>query len=719
MKSISHAACSRNKPNLSGIALLAVVSAPPAVVAQENGDIRPGLEEVVVTARRHAESLQDVPMSVAVVSDRDVVLHNISDLRDLDNLVPSLVQTGPDSNVNPAVAIRGISSDSRNIGFESGVSVYIDGVYTGRPTSFMQDLMDVERIEVLRGPQGTLFGKNTIAGAINIVTRKPGEKPELYAEAQFGNYGLFRQRLSVSGPLVGQTLSGKFSVYNVDRDGIQTNVVNGKDYWNENNYGGRAQLRVTPSESLDIGLSVDGLREKTRQNVNSVVSGFGANEAPGPRDISIDAPVAFERKISGAAVNVEYTAGDTVFTSITAHRANDMEFVSDDDATSAPLLTSHFRDEERQFTQEFRMSSRVSDKFNYVAGLYYYDQRLDTNRVVTAPAGGFAPVDLQASIVARVDTEDYAVFAQGDYRFTDALTLTLGLRYTHEKKTIDMNLQGLPPFGIISLDTVQSKSDDAPSPTISLAYALSAGVNTYFTISRGFKAGGYNADFIGNDQLSFDSEEVTNFEAGVKMQAFDDRLRFNLAAYHMNYDNLQVSVFRPGAGFVIDNAAKANIDGAEVEIEARPGAGFELTAGIGYNQAKFDQFQNAAGLGVDFDGNDLPNAPRWNTSFGAQYSFPIGNGGSFLIRGDYTYRSDYYSSADNLEDNRVDGYSLVNGVVGFTSADGRWDLQLWGKNLTDKLYANDKGAPLGGLLGSRSVVYGMPRTYGVRVAFRL
>lgn len=691
---------------------LAAAQAQPAADTTEAH----GIETVLVTARKRVEDIREVPISISAFSADQISQHGANDLRDLENMIPNLIEAGPASNVTPLVSIRGISSDSRNIGFESGVSVYMDGVYTGRPTSYIQDLMDVDHIEVLRGPQGTLYGKNTIAGVVNIVTAKPDDDMKVVGKFEVGDFGLFREQGSVSGPLNDGTVFGAVSAYTEHRNGFQTNIIDGKKYWNENEMGGRAKLRFKPSADLDINFSVDGLVEHNRMPVTHVVSGPGA--LSDPWEVDIDAPVFMHRHIWGTSMNVDYSLpnGATI-TAITGYRRNKVDYLTDDDATPAPILTSHFTDDEGQFTQELRYSSAADDKFNYVFGAYYYNQSVDTSRISTLDV--IVPVPLDVTLDASVNTVDYAAFGQANYDILDSLVLTAGLRYTSETKNLDMDLVGLPAFGIITLDTHQSKSSDAFTPMGSVLYKVSDTTNLYVTVSRGFKAGGYNADFVGNNQLSFDPEYVTNFEGGVKFRGLGGRLEVNGDAYYMDYKDLQVSVFVPLVGFVISNAAQATIKGVELDATAVPVDGLTLTTGVGYNDASFDEFRNAAGLGTNFDGNSLPYAPHWTFNFAAQYTHQLGDWGAFTIRGEYTNRGDYFSRASNAPDALVPSFDLFNARLSFETANGKWGMQLWGKNLADKLYVNDQDQPFGGLLGSRSVSYGEPRTFGADFIVKL
>jgi len=682
---------------------------------QENSDV------IYVTARRRQERLQDVPVSITTFSSDEIGARGFNNLRDLEHAVPNLVSSGVDTNIGPNISIRGISSDARNIGFETGVGVYVDGVFTGRPSSFNQDMFDVDRIEVLRGPQGTLFGKNTIAGAINIVTRAPDENLRASAELQYGNYNRVIARASVSGPL-SDTVFGKIGLFHRSHDGFQTNTLTGADLFTENALGGRAQLRFVPSDALNIVVSVDAIVDDYKPNVNELEPGsFGFDEAPNNHEASVDAPVFQERNLFGASLTWDYELpNDLTLTSVSAYRATDTSFLSDDDATSNPFLSSSFDDEQSQYSQEFRLTSASGGRFEYVAGLYYFNQEVSTDRRSYIPPNTLlGPTTVEVILDATVETESYAVFGQFDYDLTDNLTFTGGARYTWEDKAIDMALMGSPIFGIVDLTTAESASDGAFSPTVGLSYRFSDSLNTYVKVTRGFKAGGFNADFVSADTIAFEPEFVTNYEVGVKIAPVGSSTQLNFAVFEMAYDDLQVIRFEQLAGFIITNAGEATLRGFEVDASAELFDGFDVSASLGYLDATFDSFKDGGGAGVDFDDNHLAYAPEWTFNITAQYEHDFNAAGSFFVRGEYSRRSSVFSRADNDPSTFIDGYDLLNGRIGYRFENDRIDVELWGRNLEDKDYINDRGEPpLGGFLGQAGRNFGAPRTYGVRLVAR-
>lgn len=682
---------------------------------------REGRVPIVVTARLREESLFEVPISMTTFSAEEIEARGVNDLRELEFAVPNISFTGVDNNVGPEIAIRGIGSDARNIGFETGVAVYVDGVFTGRPSSYNFDLLDVERLEVLRGPQGTLFGKNATAGAINITTRRPGDELMGMAELQYGNYDHFIARGSVSGPL-SQTVSAGIGAYRRSRDGYQTNVLTGGDLYTDDAWGGRAQLRFRPSPALDILLSADVGFDDYEPNVNELEPGsFGFDEAPNNRDASVDTPVFQTRDMWGVSMSIDYEFDNQMtLTSITGYRATDTEFLSDGDGTSLPFLYSNFIDEQEQFTQEVRLSSNSGGAFEFTAGFFFLWQDVFTDRISAIPPDTLVgPVGIAVLLEADVETRSYAPFAEVDVNLTDALSFTAGLRYSHVEKDLDMDLVGSPAFNIITLNTQDSMSDGDLSFTFGPSYLVNDNVNLYARVSRGFKAGGFNADYVSSNQISFDSETVTNYEAGLKFVSDDNRQQVNIAAFYMDYRDLQVIRFEQLAGFIITNAGSADIYGVEIDAHLEPVPGLSINAAVGYLDATFASFEDAGGPGIDFDGNRLANAPHWTFSTSAQYEHEFANGGTFFLRGEYSHRSSLYSRTENDPNSYIEGFGLVNARIGYRLPDDRLSIEFWGRNLTDRDYINDRGTPvLGGLLGQTSRNFGAPRTYGIRLAGR-
>ena len=421
------------------------------------------LEEITVTARKRAENLQDVPTAITAVTESQLDERGSVELIDLSKTVPNLTFNGNGSTLS-AFGIRGIVAATRNIGFESGIGVYVDQVYVGRPAGFNQPLDDIQQIEVLRGPQGTLFGRNTIGGAINITTKRPGDELEGKLKLTAGDFDRLNASGYLSGPLAKDRLYGKLSVYSITRDGFVDNIVDGSKLSDEDRVGYRASLFFTPSDNLEIVLSADGMEEETNRmftqftsfDVTSPLAGLYTFALAGnpalqgiPNLTGQDFTPIENRDLNGQSLRAVWNldSGASIV-SITSLRETDFLLRADDDTT--PIFLSHttFDDRSELFTQELRWESVVDDRYDYLFGFYYQDSDASANRstLITTPPGlpftvngagfTFGPVGCICS-ESSVESESWAVFGNLNYRFSDRLSLALGLRFTDEDKSLD------------------------------------------------------------------------------------------------------------------------------------------------------------------------------------------------------------------------------------------------------------------------------------------
>lgn len=678
-----------------------------------------GVGEIVVTARKRSESLQDVPASIQVVSAAEIKSLNVSSLSDLNGTTPN-ASIAPSGSTNAgAITIRGITSEVRNAGFEAGAAVYVDGVFQGRPTGNNQDLADIERVEILRGPQGTLYGKNTTAGAFSLTTVSPGNSWQGAGSVRFGS----RQEMQVSayaaGPLVEDLLGVKLSVYRRLQDGYQQDVATGEEYGNTDVFGLRGQLRFTPGE-WTIDLRGDYVNDKSTGAKPEPVTSPAV--VPGRDTIASEIAQPFTVEGGGGSLTVERDFGSVTATSITAYRKLKNTQITDDDYYPVPIpvlvgVTHNWTDKAKQFSQELRFASDTDGPLSYVAGLYYFYQFLDSRRPFS-----LAGVPNFFYDFAKIKTDSYAAFVNADYKFTDRLTLTVGVRYTKEKKKLDFEQQGYT-FGPLNYPTIPRSidrfSDNDLSPTASLKYEFTPDINAYVTVSRGFKAGGWNPDITKRStarEIRFDAEKVTNYEAGLKTQFFDRRLTVNLTGYHMDYDNLQISQFLPATSeFIITNAGKAAIDGAELEVVARPSTWLIVRAGGAYNDAHYTEF--LSGTGEDFAGQQFTNAPKWSGYVSGDVTVPVKDGLDLLLHGDYRYESKVYFDDSRTVNQGLSysrgGYGLLNARVGVQTSQGL-EISVYAQNLTNKRVLLNRTNDLLGL-GIVLDSYSAPRTYGVRV----
>ena len=731
--------------------LLTTLFLPTIAVAQTtNSDqvatskFSPVLEEILVTARRREESLQDVPISITAFTEAALTNKGVKRLRDLEFSVPNVTFTDQ-GNAFGGFGIRGIYTLVRSIGVESGVSVYVDGVYQGRNSNTNIDVIGIERIEVLRGPQGTLFGRNTISGAVNITTKKPTEEFEGKVTAAYGNLDRISANVYLSGPIVEDKVFASFVGSHYKRDGFTNNLFYGQDLDNEDRQSARLNLRFVPNEDWEINVSVDGFKDRG----DTPRGGYLVSNAPGrfwavdaefaalsdPRITSLDnSPsngigVFEERDIWGTSITADYSFdSDFVLTSITAFRDGSFETASDFDGTGAEVAGGTTGSDSEQFTQELRISSpgnmsmaALPGSFDFVGGFFYLYQDTSAFLLGTIGAGCITSTCPRPSLPggpgtfgpkSRIETTSWASYFNASWHLTDKLTFTGGLRYTSEDKDLDFQQAPFAAIGIANIPpTFLTSSDSNTSPLVSATYQFSDDISIYGSISQGFKSAGFNADVVGNADIAFDAEEVTNYEVGFKTLLFDGRVKFNTSFFFQDYKDLQVQQFIGSVQFV-SNAAQAETKGFEMEFEAKITESLGLTLGLGVANAEFVDFPGATPTGANFSGNKLQAAPERTGNAAIQYVHPINGSTEFLIRGEWTYRGDQFFQADNAPFTFQKGYSLYNARAALSFMNGTYDVALWVDNISDEVYATNRLGFLGTQLGH----WGAPRTYGIEVA---
>ena len=679
-------------------------------------DDRMALEEVMVTAQKRDQSLQDVPIAITAITDQDIQRLNASEIKDLQYATPNMV-IGSGNSAQSQYGIRGIADVSRNPGYDQRIGVYVDGVWVGRSAASNQSVLDVQTVEVLRGPQGTLFGKNTVSGAINIITRKPTEEYGGYAQADFGNYGYWRVKGAVNVPFT-ENFYGKISAGVTQRDGfVKDTLIPGKEYDDKDELAVRGQLLWNISDATSAELTYDDYRNHF---VGLVSERLNDTLAPEPYEVALDATQKFKVENDGIALTVNHDfANDFQLASITAYRT---EFWSgtdiDEDYTPLPIATSDLIQEDSDyFSQEFRLISPSYDKFDYVIGLYYLDQNIDGqgNARVFAQAlvPSAPPVYVGVAYDAVVDGRQLAAYAHGNYRFSDSWTLTGGIRYTDEKKDLDYSIADTS--GLFTNGTAKdNRSSSDWSPKVSLNWFANANAMLYASWSRAFKSGGWNTDFVNNmAALPFDDENVDAYELGLKSTFAEDRVQLNAALFHSNNDDFQVQSFAQlpngGTSLTVTNAGKVSSQGLELDVQWLATDWLRLWATYGYTDASFDSFKDCAAGGVDCTDNRPAMAPKNNYGIGADMQFPLW-GGVLFIQGDFVYRDDFYTNPNNLPVNLTESYHLFNGRLGWTSGSGAWTVYAWGQNLSDETAQiwNSRS-----FLGIARATYTNPRTYGL------
>ena len=672
------------------------------------------LEEVIVTARKREESLQDTPISITAFSASSLEEANMVDLRDIGKYTPGMSFTsyGMGSNEAGAIFLRGIGQSDHMVTTDPGVGLYIDGVYVGRNQGAALDLLDLERVEVLRGPQGTLFGKNTIGGAVNVISRKPTGTAGGHVSLTAGQDGRLNGSISAEMPL-GNQAAVLVSLLSKQRDGVGEQIFTGAETGDEDSISGRAQL-YWHGETAEFSLAVDASRARQAAMPHSFYeqAGWlgvapcyqrsGDGFAPCPIGTEVDPFDSYSlddldtaQDLFGVSATLAWDlAEDLALKSITAYR--DMDYLGSLEFDGAPQRIVYYGETggSDQFSQELQLSGSRGDRLQWIAGLYYFTEDGENDQ----KNDEFGSLGQR---LTRVKTESYAVFGQATMELTDRLSLTGGLRYTEESKDYDLVLRALDASGAQAYDaagqplyavppTALDETWDAVSGTINLSYTIAEGVMAYGTYSRGFRSGGYAARPSALSSVgAYDPEYVDMFEIGLKALTLEERLRFNAAIYRNDYKDYQAQVNRVGNSFDtrVLNAAEAEINGVELEVTALFSPTFRVDATFAYTDAEITEVDLDPSLEANFSaGHRLPYVSKYTFSVSPQADFRLRSGTSVLARLDYSYRGDFFGQIANSPFEREKGYGLLNARVEYRSADRDWSVAAYGINLADKTY---------------------------------
>lgn len=715
------------------------------------------LEEIIVTAQRRAQRLQDVPMSVTAFSAKDVSDMGALRMANIGDMAPNFNFSDMSSIRNTKIIVRGISSDANSIGVDQSSGMYVDGVYMGRPTTINLGLYDLERVEILRGPQGTLYGRNTIGGAINMMTKKPGKELSGDFSAQYGNYNKFLMYGAINAP-IDERLSVRIAGQANKRDGFLKNLA-GPDNNDDNNLNARIAIRYQASEKIEVLLRGDWSRDRTHQGGAEVfihspkfaLAPF--NVVPGTRyyipdgrylGVTAEYPSSYQdRDVAGGSVEINWDTGPAgTLTSLTAYRGFKWANAQTSDKSPFSIFGTGIKEDQRQFSQELRLTSPSGQRFEYVAGLYYWNMRLDADAgafigpdVLSMPAFGGLPLGsfpgwTEGNLYPKIRNESIAAFVHGIYHVTKDIDLIAGARYTYEKK--DINFTNRPDaFGLVAAINpavkTDSMSDNVVTPMASFEYRFMPNWNIYASYSEGFKSGGYNAfsfTFSNADGSipRFEAEKARNYEAGLRFVSPDRRLRASLSAFNLDYRNLQVNQRLEDANgiffFKTSNAATARSRGFEVELYYQLLPGLTFAGTYGYADAKYKDFVQDALLGVDYSGHRMPYSAKSNWSLSFDYNRPVANDLNFVMRGEFVRRGSTFSEDSNRLITKNDAYSLVNGRVGLAANERGVSVVAWARNLLDKKYTRDTFTGSGAFSpGALAAYVGEPRTYGLEVNF--
>lgn len=731
----------------AGVSSLAIADAACAQTAASASEI----EEVIVTARRRAESLQEVPIAVTSLSGDQLEAAGAQDLTAVSQTTPNVtLENSRATNSTLTAFIRGIGQQDPVAGFEQGVGIYLDDVYLNRPQGAVLDVYDVERIEILRGPQGTLYGRNTVGGAVKYVTRRlDATKPTLRLKGSYGSYGQADVLVAGSAPL-SDTVRVGGAVTLLTRNGFGKNVTTGEENYDKDVFAARVSAEWEPSSQFLLRAAVDYTQDDSspRQGHRLLPSATGLPVLPGRYDTAAGitrlGPIRHNTVTAiGSQIAAEWKPSETLtFKSITAYREDHSKSPIDFDSTAARSFDAPVIYENHQFSQEFQ-AIYEGERLNVVAGAYYLSANAyNVFDVVFTSATSLTLGD--------VDTRTWAVFGEANYDLTDQLKLTVGGRYTEDERrshVIRQTFLGVnspyfgntravnitPPVLVNGQQVVPSffgeRTDSKFSPRVILAWQPNSDLNLYASYSQGFKGGGFDprGNFANADvRQGFLPEKVDSYEAGLKATLFGGRATANTAVFWADYKDVQIpgSIVIPGppVSFVgsTTNAGAAEIKGVEFEGAARLTDNLRAQLSVGYIDAKYTKFIVG---GVNVAGQrDIQNTPDWTGAGSLSYDTPLalfGREGTLSLNGGASYRSkiQQFEVAIPLLDQS--GYWLVDASVSWTSESGHWRLAGYGRNLTDKRYISS-GYNFPGAATDNSVLafYGNPRTFTASIEYR-
>lgn len=702
---------------LSGLVIGATYS---SVVWSENTK-NPALEEVVVTAQMRDESAQSISIAIGAYDKKFIDQVGASSLTDMESAIPNINFGRGDRNTRGEIAIRGVGDYSRNIGTNARVAVYIDGVLTGRSSSFDQSLLDVAHIEILRGPQGTLAGTNALAGAINIVTQKPEEHFNAELRTNTGNYNLQSLTGKINLPLT-EDLFASLLVGTTEQDGYIDNITLNRDLQGINRDVAKLKFRYVGIENLLLDIGFDYLNDDDQSTNAEALANGGLNGftlAPEPFVVAHNADEFEQRELKGATIEANYEIpGDFRWISITGIRANEFTELSEEDYSPLDVAISLFDEKSDQFSQEFRFASPKGEKGDYVIGAYFLDQDISTQRSAITGALFRPSPDASVQTPATAEVQSTSLFIHGNYYLDSQWSLTGGVRFVHETKHIDYSsVDSIGSF--IDVDHLRDqKTFDEPLPKFGINFQWAPDVLLYASVARGYKSGGWNADFITTlEHFQFDPEYAINYEIGAKTAFLDKRLIVNLAGFVTKFDDFQVFQFVPtqsaGAVLSLTNAGKVTTQGVELDITASVTDSLRVSFNTAFTKARFDEFKNGGGLGVDYDDNHLSYAPEHTYFVAIDYSQLVFQQAEVYGHINYGYTGDYFSNPNNTPDNAIPNYFSANARVGL-NIDSRWDISLWMKNITDETNLRQRSVSF---LGVPRGLYNPPRSYGLAINY--
>ncbi len=750
-------------PVFAQAAANAISAASAAVPAASTADATrsDSTTNITVTAQRRAQKVQSVPIAITALGGTKLLDGNIQTANDVARFVPNLTGANGGGRVaRPRYFLRGVGVNDPSGNVVSPTGIYIDDVYYGDTAYQTFPVFDLDRIEVLRGPQGTLWGKNTIGGAINTISRKPAFTRSGYVRAEAGSNDSKTIQGALGGPLAGQWLAARLAFDLENRGGDFHNSVSGKTKGDTRDAAARLQFLIKPVEGFEATLNLHA-RNLKDGGAPSYKIGTGAGGADSwgyvppygttPHlgdDVAndFDAPPA-TLTTSGANLNASWDLGSLTLTSITAYDRLKRESFTDGDNSPKPAQLAHAEANSSQFAQEFRLASDAGKALSWTVGAHYFDEDFHSDAATGTLAAVAAVPGFTAIRTAFQNTifdqhgSSFAVFGEATYKITDRLKIAAGARWTTETKSIDLNgvqaVTGSTTFSNpaewwkrssvsspTSINATQVEKNTWERATYSLTpqYEINDNVRVYLRYATGFRSGGYNGNVTSQVAVNtVNPETLTDYEAGLKSEWLDNRLTVNASAFSYDYRNIQVNVqgqLNGQSATTLRNAANGKIDGFELELAGRPLEHLTLRANLGVlTRAEYTNFittvlVNNVATTVDASGNQIARAPKETATIDAEYVFPLANGRQLAVGADLNYRSHIFFNAVTQNDplQEQDAYTLINARLAYRIPVHGLTLGAYVYNLEDREYVHNANAPRN---GAYPVSFGPPRTWGV------
>ena len=732
------------------------------------------LEEVIVTAQKRAENIQEVPISITAFSGEFLEENGIQRVSQVAHITPNFSIAGSTQPSNSRIQIRGIGAAGNNA-IEPSVGVFIDGVYYPRPGSTIGLLKDINSFEVLRGPQGTLFGRNTVAGAMNITTRNPSQETEGALELGYGAYDLYEVGGSFNAAL-SDSVAGRIAFMYADRDGYGDNLLTGEEYGARDDLVVRGKLQFEVSDQLSILVTADHAKINA-EGIGSEVLNATSNPVFEARNAALygASPVtddSYDWKVnqvvnddhedeqSGVSIDINYEfSNGTQLRSITAARTWEATYTDGDVNIARELIPGTTDYDNETLSQELQLTSPGGETVDWLAGVYYYEEEYDIDLVrdageafcaptiaaIAGPQFGAiclaGPQEGATTNAFTQELESLAVFGQATWNVNDALSTTLGLRWTDDEKDGDyvavVNNLAAGLFAANENAVGMERNDSKTTWFGNVSWNASDDLMLFATASTGYKSGGFNSQSGGSvplgDRRIFSPEETTNYELGVKSTLLDGTMTANATLYRMDIDDFQDRAF-DGLSFVVLNAGEVRQQGIEVDINWVPIEPLRIVAGMGYLDSEYLSFRTAPGLPggppQDLTGERRNFSPEWQTSVTADWTQPLGNGLQWFVGTSWSWLDEQNvgTSSNNDPQAMQDAYSIVNARLGLRSASGDWEVALFGNNLTEEdfcqtIFDQAFGAPIGAVnpVNNTSVMrcnLGAPTTWALRGSYR-